>query len=344
VVRCFVFRYANPKKEDEMNATNLRAALERIAPKLPVWVWGPPGVGKSCIVYDWAETVGEFRDLRACLLESVDLRGLPYISNGAAVWLPPEFLPRKGKGVLFLDELAQAPIPVQNACLQLALDRRIGEYRLPDGWVVVAASNRVEDRAGANRVTTALLGRFCHLDLEVSTDDWLAWAANSGISPEVRAFIAWRPALLHAFDPSKRSSPNPRGYEFVSRVLSEIPSTECEFPVVSGILGDAVAGEFLGFRRTFSQLPSIDPLLADPANHPVPSEPSTKHALIGCLVDRIKGGDKKVREAIATVFGRLGAEFATCGFKQAVQIDRSFATGVAAARDWFTKNRSLIVS
>lgn len=328
-----------------MNAKNIASSLRAVGGTVPCWIWGPPGIGKSRIVADWAKDVGELRDLRACLLESVDLRGLPTVKDDSAVWLPPEFLPRSGSGVLFLDELAQAPIPVQNACLQLALDRRVGEYRLPDGWAVVAASNRVEDRAGANRVTSALLSRFCHLDLDVSTDDWLEWAVQEGISPEVRSFIAWRPALLHDAKAvrDQRSFPCPRSYEFVSRVLPKIPSPECERSILSGLLGEGTAGEFLAFRRLFGQLPDADTLIADAKHCGLPTEPSVTHALIGVLVDKLKGATAKVQDAIATIFSRLSPEFAVVGFKQV------FAAGIPiqtspAGKAWFAKNRSLIIS
>src|SRR4029079_8083765 len=117
-----------------------------------------------------------------------------------------------GEGVLFLDELAQAPPLVQAACLQLTLDRRVGEHELPAGWSVIAASNRAEDRAGTHRLISPLLNRFVHLDLEVSNEDWQAWAVASGIAPEVRAFLRYRPALLFRFDPAvqERAFPTPR--------------------------------------------------------------------------------------------------------------------------------------
>ena len=118
----------------------------------PVFLWGPPGVGKSRLVADVARRQGrKLYDLRAVLLDPVDLRGLPRISDeGITSWCVPEFLPHPQdteEGILFLDELNAAPPLVQAACYQLILDRRVGQYRLPDGWAVVAAGNRESDRA-----------------------------------------------------------------------------------------------------------------------------------------------------------------------------------------------------
>src|SRR5205085_3221785 len=170
-------------------------------------------VGKSSLIRQAARDLSlAVCDVRAVLLDPVDLRGLPTLKDGAAEWCPPAFLPRGGEGVLFLDELAQAPPLVQAACLQLTLDRRVGEYELPAGWSVVAASNRQEDRAGAHRLITPLLNRFVHLDLEVSLEDWQDWAARAGVCHEVRSFLRYRPALLFQFDPGsgQRAFPTPR--------------------------------------------------------------------------------------------------------------------------------------
>src|SRR5829696_5151135 len=186
-----------------MRPSEVTKALAALVPtRRPVYLWGPAGVGKSSLVRQAAEQLGlGLVDVRATLLDPVDLRGLPRLDGDTAVWLPPAFLPRSGEGVLFLDELAQAAPLVQAACLQLTLDRRVGEYELPDGWSVIAASNRAEDRAGTHRLISPLLNRFVHLDLDVSADDWQTWAVAHGVSPEVRAFLGYRPALLFQFDP-----------------------------------------------------------------------------------------------------------------------------------------------
>jgi len=79
-------------------------------------------------------------------LDPVDLRGLPRISADRAEWVPPKFLPFNGEAILFLDELTSAPQMTQAGCYQLVLDRKFGEYRLPDGWVVIAAGNPASER------------------------------------------------------------------------------------------------------------------------------------------------------------------------------------------------------
>src|SRR4051794_31474279 len=244
-----------------MRPTDITRALAALIPtRRPIYLWGSPGVGKSSLVRQAAESLSlDLVDVRATLLDPVDLRGLPRIDGDTAIWLPPAFLPRFGEGVLFLDELAQAAPLVQSACLQLTLDRRIGEYELPNGWSVVAASNRSEDRAGTHRLISPLLNRFVHLDLEVSPEDWQRWAVTAGVAPEVRAFLQYRPALLAQFDPSAnpRAFPTPRSWQFVSDVLPRT-ADDLLHPVVAGCVGDGAAAEFLGFLRLYRELPDLD--------------------------------------------------------------------------------------
>ena len=178
----------------------LRALV--IQEEQPVFIWGSPGTGKSAVVNQLAaELEIALRDIRALLLDPVDLRGLPFIGkDGRSQWATPHFLPQDGEGILFLDELNAAPAMVQASCYQLVLDRRLGEYTLPGGWAIVAAGNRDSDRAATTRMPTPLRNRFVHIDFEVDVQEWSEWAIKANVGPEVIAFIRFRPELLSAFD------------------------------------------------------------------------------------------------------------------------------------------------
>jgi hypothetical protein len=188
----------------------------------PAFLWGPPGAGKSQVVAQVAAALSiRLIDIRAVLLDPVDLRGLPTVEHGKAAWAIPAFLPEDGAGILFLDELNAAPPLVQAACYQLVLDRALGDYRLPDGWTVFAAGNREGDRAVTSRMSSALANRFVHLPFEPDLDDWSCWAMGPGdLRPEVVAFLRWRPELLHRFDPAEKAFPSPRAWASVSHILA----------------------------------------------------------------------------------------------------------------------------
>lgn len=323
-----------------MSPSDLLETLTAIIPtRQPAYLWGAPGGGKSSVVRQAADALKmEFRDLRATLLDPVDLRGLPKVTGKKTSWCPPDFLPDSGEGVLLLDELAQAPPLVQNAFFQLILDRRLGEYVLPDGWSVMAASNRVEDRAGAGRTNTALNNRFLHLDLEVSVEDWQAWAVSNNIAPEVRAFIRFRPTMLFQFDPATnpRAFASPRSWEFASRVFRSAPSRLVQ-RVVAGCVGDGPAAEFAAFVQLFQQLPDVDAVLAAPTTSSVPREPAVLFALVGAMVERCKA-NKSLAGNFAKYGMRLPDEFGMLALRDAVAVDRGLVTNPDVQR-WIVDAR-----
>jgi hypothetical protein len=328
----------------------LAVALKALIPtKQPVYLWGPPGVGKSSIVKQATDGLElEMLDIRAVLLDPVDLRGLPRIhgenGDGTAEWCPPKFLPRQGKGVVFLDELAQAPPLVQAACLQLTLDRRVGEYELPPDWTIVAASNRAEDRAGAHRLISPLLNRFIHLDLEVSHDDWHAWAITAGIAPEVRAFLRFKPALLHAFDPSAgaRAFPTPRSWEFVARTLPAVPDI-LRHPVFAGTVGDGPAAEFVAFLQIYQQLPDPDQVLANPTGSTVPREPSVLYALCGALTEKVRRGEAKHWLAFTKYVSRMPDEFGVLAMRDGCACQPRLLQ-LPEAASWVKSHRDILLA
>lgn len=323
-----------------MRPSDIARALAALIPsQRPIYIWGPPGCGKSSVVRQAAAALSlDLIDVRATLLDPIDLRGLPRLDADSAVWCPPAFLPRGGKGLLFLDELAQAAPLVQAACLQLVLDRRIGEYELPDGWSVVAASNRAEDRAGTHRLISPLLNRFVHLDLEVSAEDWQSWAVSSSVVPEVRSFLQYRPGLLFQFDPAAnpRAFPTPRSWQFVSDSLSATPA-DLLHQVTAGCVGDGPAAEFLGFLKLYRELPDLDAVLARPDQSPVPREPAVLYALVGALVERCRQAAAPL-PSFVTYALRLPDEFALLALRDALAVQPKLAA-LPAVQQWIAKAR-----
>ncbi len=312
----------------------------------PVFLWGAPGVGKSQVVAQVARQRGlVLRDIRAVLLDPVDLRGLPRItSGGVATWCPPSFLPGENdesRGIIFLDELNAAPPLVQAACYQLILDRAIGEYRLPDGWSVVAAGNRDRDRAVTHRIPTALANRMVHLEFDAVLDDWLAWARENGIRQEVRSFLRFRPRFLHLFDPtsSDRAFPSPRSWEFLSRVMDAGPDPDVEYELFKGAVGQVAAAEFTGYLGVWRDLPDVRDILAAPLQAPVPAEPAAMYALceaLGLLAD-----DGTI-ESLAAYAMRLPAEFGVLLMRDAVCRQPSLASSGPFVR-WAEANAEVIL-
>jgi hypothetical protein len=338
-----------------MRAKDLVSSLSALIPTgRPVFVWGPPGVGKSYLVKQVAAAMGkELLDVRAVLMDPTDVKGLPAVNGDKlAHWCPPAFMPRdpNSQGILFLDELAQANSMTQSAYLQLTLDRKCGEYVLPDGWTVVAASNRQEDRAGAHRLISPLLNRFIHLDLEVHTDDWLAWALDSGVATEVRSFIAFRPGMLFNFRPDagERAFPTPRSWEFVSQVLPAAPENLLH-SIVSGCVGEGPAAEFVGFCKIHRELPDMDKVLASPDTAKVPSEPAVLWATCGVLVDKAKAAKgtpsaAKTWSAVTRFAIRMPKEFGALLMRDVFTVTGGKIAETPEGQKWLRENSDLILA
>lgn len=310
----------------------------------PVFIWGPPGIGKSQVVAQVAQQEGlALIDVRAVLLDPVDLRGLPHIDDHQrACWCPPDFLPRQGRGLLFLDELNAAPPLVQAACYQLVLDRRLGEYQLPDGWRIIAAGNRETDRAVTHRMPSALANRFVHLNFEADVEEWLAWAQANGIAPEVIAFVRFRPNLLHVFDPQKedKAFPTPRSWEFVSHIMNGRQNTHPDLELISGVVGEGAAAEFCGFLRIFRNLPDPDALLDAPDTAEVPEDPATLYAVCELLSKKTEEVDNLSR--IMTYAKRLPPEFSVLLVRDAARVN-SAIVHTPAFNEWAVAHADVLL-
>jgi MoxR-like ATPase len=260
--------------------------------KLSTMIWGPPGVGKSSVVAQVAQRHGlDFVDVRLSQLAPTDLRGLPVPEadgqgGGVSRWYPPEFLPRGGQGVLFLDEVNMAPPTMQGMAQQLILDRRVGSYVLPDGWFVWAAGNRKEDRASVFDMPAPLANRFLHLTVRPDFDSWRAYALARGLHEHVIAFLTFRPELLWRLDPQQPAWPSPRAWEMAARLhragLDATPA-----------IGDAAGAEFSAFVRLYEQLPDLGTVLEGRgAGLRLPDEPSVRYAAVVGLAARAKSADE----------------------------------------------------
>jgi len=327
-----------------MQTVNITSAIKAINTlldaDLPTMLWGSPGIGKSDIVRQVADAKGyKVIDIRALLLDPVDLRGLPVIDkDGSTSWAAPSFLPTNGdKGVLFFDELNAAAPSVQAACYQLILDRKCGEYELPAGWRIIAAGNRECDRAVTSVMPSPLANRLVHIEVEATSDDWLAWAVTNNIEPELIGFMRWRPELLNTFDPKEKAKAfaTPRTWHYVDRMIK---AGSNEFALVAGAVGSGPAAEFVGFLEIFNTLPGIDALLADPANSKVPQSPATMYALTSVLARKASVDNI---DAIMIYADRMQREYSMAFILDAIKINPALKE-TQAFITWGLANQNII--
>jgi hypothetical protein len=251
----------------------------------PVMIWGAPGIGKSGVVAQVAKEKGlAFIDLRISQMMPGDLRGLPAadIPNNSFKYLPPNCLPKPGclPTVVFLDELTQAPPAVQAITQQLVLDRRVGDYVLPDNVFVWAAGNRQEDKTGVFSMPTALANRFNHVDVVADYDTWKLDYGVQNMAPEIVSFLALRPTLLHNMNVKSTAWPSPRSWSLANRLF--LANLDIEHAV-----GGATAAEFTNYLVQYKQIPDIDKIVAGKgASIKWPREESLQFAVTVSLLSR----------------------------------------------------------
>jgi MoxR-like ATPase len=197
--------------------------LLHVALVRPVFIWGPPGIGKSALVQRFAESIGlPCVSLLGSQLAPEDLIGVPQITNGVSQFCPPKMIARDTPYCLFLDELNACSQEVQKAFYSLIHERRIGEYYLPEGSVVIGAGNRAQDNAIVKPLSSALINRMVHVHLRVSHRDWFEWAAENHIHPLILDYLQTRPDHLWS-PPPKHEEPysTPRSWHMLSDALHE---------------------------------------------------------------------------------------------------------------------------
>lgn len=247
--------------------------LLHVAPKRPVFIWGAPGIGKSALVQRFAADLGlACTSLLGSQLAPEDLIGVPQIQDGVSRFCPPSQIARKEPYCLFLDELNACSHEVQKAFYSLIHERRIGEYVLPEGSVVIGAGNRSQDSAIVKPMSSALLNRMVHVHLRVSHRDWLAWAAEAGIHPWVVEYIQIRPDHLWSQPPKHEEAfSTPRSWHMLSDALWEFGDTisENSLEVLSnGCLSPHHAGQFKAFWKQVKRRFELEAILKGDSRWP----------------------------------------------------------------------------
>jgi hypothetical protein len=301
--------------------------------KVPAFVWGAPGIGKSESIREAAKQVakglklqfnegGEITDenftivdQRLSQMDPSDLRGLPYVTkDGHTKWAYPSWLPTKGKGILLFDEINLAAPLVQSSAYQLILDRKLGDYTMPEGWSLVAAGNRAEDKAYTFEMAAPLCNRFTHFELACpAVDDWVEWALEAGVDSRIVTFLKFKPAMLYKFDSKLKDCkafPTPRSWaRYCSPMIQGNQDYRELLSIISGAVGEGVATEMLAYIKLTKTI-DLDDLLLHPEKAAEITGVDLKYSLVSALAERVRKDHKTMLPKICKVVEHMEAEFA----------------------------------
>ena len=284
---------------------SLRKAFKN---KRPIFMWGPPGIGKSDIIKQLGEELeAHVIDVRLSLWEPTDIKGIPFFNanTNTMEWAPPselpsqEFAKQHKKIVLFMDEMNSAAPSVQAAAYQLVLNRAVGTYKLPDNVVMVAAGNRETDKGVTYRMPAPLANRFVHLELAVDWDDWQEWAVLNKIHKDVVGYLTFAKKDLYDFDPksASRAFATPRSWSFVSELLTDDDTdVDTLTDLTAGSIGEGLAIKFMAHRKVASKLADPRDILSGKVKKMESKEISAMYSLTVSLCYELKDAcDKNVK-------------------------------------------------
>jgi hypothetical protein len=305
-----------------------KSLLKAFKVKRPLFLWGPPGIGKSELVEGIANELGGLMiDLRLGQMEPTDIRGIPFYNKdiGKMDWAPPVELPDEEMAkdypvvVLFLDELNSAAPSVQSAAYQLILNRRIGKYKLPDNVVMVAAGNRESDKGVTYRMPTPLANRFIHQEMKVDFASWQEWAVNNRIHKDVVGYLSFAKQDLYDFDAksASRAFATPRSWTFVSELLAEGDDDDTTMNLIAGTVGEGLAVKFMAHRKVAGRMPNPADILNGKVKDLNVKEVSAMYSLVISMCYELKAAvetkveDKKFHEMADNFLGYMMKNFET---------------------------------
>lgn len=290
-------------------------------------ITGKSGIGKTEQGHSFGRTHknGNILDVRVSQLDPSDSRGIPFNNNGLCSWLIPSMFPdvkRHGEvGLWILDEYLDGARSVKTAFQQLILERRLGDYVVPEGWSILALGNKREHGGIGDGLSVAQQDRFCHFEAVMDTNALITHFISVGVDPYITSFIKLRPNLAHS-QPDRGSNewefPTPRSWERLSKIRSSKPPKNLKMKLYASLVGEGAATEFIAHEEVAVSMPDPDDCINKPKETRVPENPSAMYAIAVALA-----GLSKVENFgnVLTYMERLPAEYTTLCILEARKVN-----------------------
>ncbi len=320
----------------------IQTLKDLVSIRRPVYITSAPGAGKTSVAQQVAEAMGmhyEHIHTPNCLVEDFGVPDMGSQDETFSYKLPERWkIDPTVPTMICLDDRGQCGQDIQKIIANIIDARELHGHKFPADVAFVSTGNRIEDRAGANRVLSHLADRETELEFDVNLDDWCKWAIENGVHPSIISFLRFRPGLLHDFDPQRPKNPTPRSWVKGVSAILDVVSPEAEYDCFKGAVGEGAAAEFTGFRKIERALPNIDNLLLHPDSGEVPTDPATLYAISGAIAHRADYGNFS---RVITYCDRMPAEFGVLTVSYATRKDPTLAS-TQAFTTWAVANSDIL--
>ena len=342
----------------EVNHSQLKEHIKKsYQTGVPLFVKGTMGIGKSDCVRKAAKEIaeelgmeykdggweeGKFSvcDIRLSQRNPEDLKGLPMFNKDTKTteWYAPEELPKSGKGLIFFDELNLAVPSIQAAAYEIILEKRLGTYKIPDGWGIIAAGNGTNDNANTYILSSPLKNRFTHVTLTPPTiEEWTTWAVENNINTNIISFLNFKEMYLHKFDSNNEDDafPTHRSWAFGNKLIEGEKKDNVIQRYLASAVGEGVAHEYVAFHKMAAAL-DIDGMIKNPDDFVSPTEINMKYAVAGAFADRYNKNPKNLQN-ICKIWLKLEPEFTVISMKMCKAYKpRGFFEQMLKLKEWDT--------
>lgn len=316
-----------------------------ISAKLVPFIHGSPAIGKSSIVHQIANKHKlKMIDIRLSQCDPTDLLGMPKFEGIKVTYAPFDTFPLESDPIpdgyngwcLFMDEANSAPRSVQAASYKLTLDRMVGQHRLHDKVAIVCAGNLDTDGAITEEMSTALQSRLCHIEVYADLQEFLKYAMENSFDYRITSYLEFKPTSLYSFKPdhSDKTYASPRTWEFCDKIMKKTNDYKKLLPLLSGVLSEGIAREFIAFMKHEDKLAKISDIVANPTGTKIPEEPSVLYALTGALSHHI---NEETCKELALFIDRLPTEFQIITFR-GIALKHKTKWAEKLRQDWVNKN------
>lgn len=263
-----------------MNIPNAEKCLAlALKSKWPALLIGSPGIGKTDLCGQVAtQNNHKFTTEVATTLEPTDLKGLPSVVKGEADYRPYGFLRSLIEAteptLVLIDDLGHAGPEVQKAIMHLILARSINDKKISDKVAFVAATNDIGQKAGVTGIISPLQNRFFQIKVEVDPKAWCDWAISNSVVSSVIGFVRTTPQLFSEWAPPVgiEATCTPRSMKMLSDFIL---AGGDDMQVFRGCIGDQIGLQFKAYLEMLKELPSVEKVLANPREVPIPTATET---------------------------------------------------------------------